>query len=63
MENTTPKWLKICIGMLAAALLTAGLSAVIFATPTTDESSEPQAEEAYAPTADEFDTAAEENPL
>lgn len=63
MENTTPKWLKICIGILAAALLTAGISAIIFATPTTNESSEPQAEEAYAPTADEFDTAAEENPL
>ena len=57
MKNTTPKWLKICIGILAAALLTAGLSAIIFAAPTTDESSEPQAEEAYAPSADEFDTA------
>ena len=63
MENTTPKWLKICIGILAAALLTAGLSAFIFATPTTDESSEPQTEEVYTPSADEFDTAAEENPL
>lgn len=63
MENTTPEWLRICIAILTAALLTAGISAVIFATPTTDESSEPQAEEAYAPSADEFDTAAEENPL
>ena len=63
MEPTTPKWLKICLGILATALLTAGLSAVIFATPATDESSEPQSEEVYAPAADEFDTAAEENPL
>ena len=63
MEPTTPKWLKICLGVLAAALLTAGLSAVIFATPATDDSSEPQSEETYAPHADEFDTAAEENPL
>lgn len=63
MEPITPKWLKICLGVLVAALLTAGLSAVIFATPVADESSEPQSEEVYAPATDEFDTAAEENPL
>ncbi len=63
MEPTTPKWLKVCLGVLAAALLTAGLSAVIFATPATDDSSEPQVEETYTPAADEFETAAEENPL
>lgn len=63
MENTTPKWLKICIGVLAGALIFAGLSAFIFASPAQSESSEPQVEEPYQAPADDFESANEENPL
>lgn len=61
MEPTTPKWLKIGVIFLFTILILAGLASFVF-TPSVQ--SEPQTEEtSYEPSADEFETAAEENPL